>query len=151
MKFEKFLKGVGTHGKTLTRDNGDNWLLSGGVGMKIPTGVTNLLGSTIEKPNKYFNEILGADTTDDILNLSEAVLFDPTGKSGDIVRVFETEMGDRVGIWNTDYGLLEKSDILTYLEVEDENNEGETKTIKLIVVLGFDQEIKGFITGTQRI
>ena len=45
MKFEKFLKGCGTHGQILTRKNGDRWLICGGVGMKVPNGVVNLLGS----------------------------------------------------------------------------------------------------------
>lgn len=44
MKFEKFLKGVGTHGEVVTRVNGEKWLVCGGVGMVIPKGVDTLLG-----------------------------------------------------------------------------------------------------------
>lgn len=154
MKFEKFLKGVGTHGSVIERNNGEKWLVCETVGMKIPKGVTNLLGHSYgEKDRVIFNTIIHSDTTDDLLQLTEAVLFDPEGKSGDIVRVFETTLGDRVGIYNADYGLLEKKDVLTYLEIEvdDPDHEGKVKTVKYIVVLDHANEIQGFITGTQKI
>ena len=51
MKFEKFLKGCGTHGQIVTRSNVDKWLVCGGVGMRVPRGVVNLLGSG-EAPEK---------------------------------------------------------------------------------------------------
>lgn len=41
----------------------------------------------------------------------------------DIIRVFETELGDRIGIFNQSYGFLEKKDVLTYLEIEDDSDE----------------------------
>ena len=158
MKFEKFLKGVGTHGQILERENGDKWLVCGGVAMKIPKGVDNLLGSKSDTDSEpVFSALFGADTSDDVLTLKESLLFDPEGKAGDIVRVFETELGDRVGIYNGDFGLLEKKDVLTYLEVEipaeykgDEIVEDE-KTVKYIAVLNRALEVQGFITGTHRI
>ena len=68
MKFEKFLKGCGTHGQILTRDNGDQWLVCSGVGMKVPLGVVNLLGSgeVTDKVKKLVEGLIGADTDDKV-------------------------------------------------------------------------------------
>ena len=150
MKFEKFLKGCGTHGETFTRENGDNWLVCEGVAMKVPKGVKNLLGIANKDTEPIFSALFGTDTTDDILYLKEALLKNPEGKTGDIIRVFKTENGDRVGIYNGDFGLIEKKDLLTYLEIEvpGENEDDDPTTIKYIVVLDpRNKEIIGFITG----
>lgn len=160
MKFEKFLKSVGAYGRVFERTNGDKWLVCDGVGMKIPTGVLELLGGgkvDHDMGKAVINAVISADTADDILHLSKAVLFDRDGKSGDICRVFETELDieletHKVGIWNKEYGLLEKKDILTYLEIEDYPDEhGDVKTVKYIVVLDEHGETIGFIAGTYKI
>lgn len=158
MKFEKFLKGVGTHGEIVTRANGDNWLVCGGVAMRVPRGVNNLLGTNNKDVEPVFMALLNADTSDDTLVLKEALLKDPEGKAGDIIRIFETDLGERVGIYNADFGLIEKKDLLTYLEIEvpaeyegDEVIEDE-KVIKYIVILDRNtKETIGFITGIQNI
>ena len=51
MKFEKFLKSVGTHGEVITVNEVEKWLVCDGVGIRIPKGVDNLLGVT--KSNEY--------------------------------------------------------------------------------------------------
>lgn len=150
MKFEKFLKGCGTHGETFTRENGDNWLICEGVAMRVPKGVKNLLGIANKDTEPVFSALFGTDTTDDVLKLKEALLRDAEGKAGDIIRVFETDLGDRVGIYNGEFGLIEKKDLLTYLEIEvpGEKEEDEPTTIKFIVVLDpKTKETIGFITG----
>jgi len=141
MKFEKFFKSVGTHGQIVKRSESDSWLLCGGVSMRIPRGVNNL-GVSVD-PDPLFNAIVSSVSDDDFLVLKEAILPYPDGKANDIVRVFETDLGDRVGISNRDFGLLEKSDRPTYLEVEDENN----ITHKILVVRDFDDNVIGYITG----
>ena len=158
MKFEKFLKDVGTHGEIVKRENGDNWLVCGGVAMRVPKGVNNLLGTNNKDAELIFNTVMDADTKDDTLKLKEALLRNPEGKAGDIIRVFETELGERVGIYNTNFGLLERKDLLTYLEIEiPAEYEGdklieEEKTVKYIVVLNRNTlETIGFITGIQNI
>lgn len=158
MKFEKFLKDVGTHGEIVTRENGDNWLVCGGVAMKVPNGVNNLLGTNNKDVEPVFTALMNADTKDDTLVLKEALLRNPEGKAGDIIRVFETDLGERVGIYNADFGLLEKKDLLTYLEIEiPAEYEGdkvieEEKTVKYIVVLNNKTlETIGFITGIKNI
>lgn len=151
MKFEKFFKSVGTHGLIVKKSESESWLLCGGVGMLIPTGVNNL-GVSVD-PEPLFRAIVNSEPDDDYLELEEAILRDPEGKANDIIRVFETDIGDRVGIWNKEYGLLEKKDRLTYLEVEadDSNREGETIVSKIVVVRDYDDNVIGFITGIDNV
>lgn len=148
MKFEKFFKMAGTHGCIVKRFEAENWLVCGGVGMRIPEGVNNL--GVSQDPDQVFNAIMHSDTGADVLALKEAILRDPEGKANDIIRVFETELGDRIGIFNANYGLLEKKDVLTYLEIEDDSEE-DVKTLKYLVVLDYTGEIVGFINGSETI
>lgn len=151
MKFEKFLKSVGTHGMIVKNSDSDSWLLCEGLGMPIPTGV-NALGVSVT-PEPLFKAIVNSEPEDDYLHLVEAVLREPDGKANDIIRVFETDLGERVGIRNKAYGFLEKSDRLTYLEVEadDPDHEGETMISKIMVVRNYPGDVIGFITGVDAI
>lgn len=142
MKFEKFFKSVGTHGLIVKKSEAVSWLLCGGVGMRIPVGVNNL-GVSVD-PEPLFNAIVNSEPDDDYLDLVKAILDDPEGKANDIIRIFETDVGDKVGIWNKEYGLLEKKDRLTYLEIEDDKT---GITSKIIVVRDYDGDVIGFITG----
>ena len=141
MKFEKFLKSVGTHGYVCARDNGDKWLVCGGVGMKIPTGVDNLLGhiGTPEKVKNFVESIVYADT-DDRVYLTRAKI-EKDGKASDIIRVFGDGLNIEVGIVNAAFGLLEKSDVnLAEVEIEEENT-------KYLLILDSADEVIGFIQG----
>ena len=147
MKFEKFLKGCGTHGQLLELANGDKWLVCGGVGMKVPKGVVNLLGSgeAGDKTKKIIEAIVKADT-DDKVDLIRATL-PADGKASDIVRVFGDKLDIEVGIYNSDFGLLEKADInLAEVEIEDDD-----KDTKYLLVLNSEDEVIGFIQGVKNI
>lgn len=157
MKFEKFLKGCGTHGFVVNRENGDKWLVCGGVGMKIPTGVVNLLGAgeVSEKARKILETIVKADT-DDRVQLSAAYL-PADGKASDIVRIFGDAYNDNeIGIRNADFGLLEKRDVLlAYLEIEDDDIEDDLdndfgEVTRYLLVLDPAEEVVGFITGVKK-
>lgn len=151
MKFEKFLKQTGTHGTVIERNESEKWLVCGGVGMIIPRGVDNLLGTSTDSEYASIVDVLTNTELDDPVNLKEAILLDPTGNAKAIYRVFETYLGDTVGITNADYGLLEKSDLLGYGEIEAENAETkETETIKYLLVYDYDGSIVGFITGSNK-
>lgn len=147
MKFEKFLKGCGTHGQILERENGDKWLVCGGVGMKVPAGVVNLLGSgeVGEKTKKILEAIVKADT-DDKVSLTRATI-PADGKAGDIVRVFGDDLDIEVGIHNADFGLLEKADV-NLAEVEIEDDDIDTK---YLLVLDREDQVIGFIQGVQKL
>ena len=142
MKFEKFFKSVGTHGLIVKESNGTPWLVCAGVGMRIPEGVNNL-GVSVD-PTPVFSAIVSSEPDGDFLGLKDAILPTPDGKAKDIIRVFETLLGDRVGICNADFGLLEKSDRLTYLEVEDDET---MVTAKFAVVRDHADEVIGYING----
>lgn len=146
MKFEKFFKSVGTHGMIVKKSSVESWLLCDGVGMRIPEGVNNL-GVSVD-PTPVFNIIVNSVPDDDYLSLEKAILTEADGKANDIIRIFETDVGERVGIWNKQYGLLEKKDRLTYLEIEDD----ETGiTSKIMVVRDHTNDAIGFITGADYI
>lgn len=157
MKFEKFLKSCGTHGFVVNRDNGDKWLVWGGVGIFIPTGVVNLLGAgeVSEKVRKILETIVKADT-DDRVQLSAAYL-PADGKASDIVRIFGDAYNDNeIGIHNADFGLLEKRDVLlAYLEIEDDDIEDDLdndfgEVTRYLLVLDPAKEVIGFITGVKK-
>lgn len=147
MKFEKFLKGCGTHGQIVNRENGDKWLVCGGVGMKVPVGVVNLLGSgeVGEKTKKIVEALVKADTDDKVSLMRATIPAD--GKANDIVRIFEDGLDIEVGIHNGDFGLLEKGDInLAEVEIEDEGME-----VKYLLVLDREDVVIGFIQGVNNI
>lgn len=144
MKFEKFLKGCGTHGQIYKRDNGESWLICSGVGMLIPHGVDNLLGvgEVPEKVKKIVEAIIKADTSDKV-ELTRAIV-SADGKANDIIRIFGDDLFVEVGICNADYGLLEKADInLAELEIEDDDGIEE----RYLLVLDFNDTVIGFIKG----
>lgn len=148
MKFEKFLKGCGTYGQILERANGDKWLVCCGVGMRVPVGVVNLLGTgeVGEKTKTIVEALITADTDDKVVLQRAIVKAD--GKAGDIVRIFGDGFGTEVGICNADFGLLEKSDVfLAEVEIEDENDD----ITKYLLVLDRDDEVIGFIAGVLNI
>ena len=151
MKFEKFLKSVGTHGEVISISENEKWLVCGGVGMVIPRGVDNLLGIAKTQDYASIAHALAYAEFDDPLKLVQAVLLDPTGNAKAIYRIFESTMGDTVGICNEDYGLLEKKDRLGYCEIEvPETEEKEAVTLKFVVVYDPAGRVQGFITGSDK-
>lgn len=148
MKFEKFLKMTGAYGQIVTRENGDRWLVCGGVGMKVPTGVVNLLGTgeAPEKINVLVNGLINADVDDKVL-LSRAIV-SADGKAKDIVRVFSDGLDIEVGICNSDFGLIEKADV-NIAEVEIEESEDNNLDGKYLVIMDRDDEVIGFIQGVK--
>lgn len=149
MKFEKFLKAVGTHGEIVTVGEYDKWLVCDGVGMLIPRGVDNLLGEAKDSEYASIVHALAYVEMDEPLTLSKAVLLDPTGNAAAIYRVFTSDLGSVIGITNTDYGFLEKSDRLGYQDIEVPTADLEaTTTVKFMVVYNPSGQAIGYITGS---
>lgn len=156
MKFEKFLKSVGTHGIVYTRNESEKWLVCGGVGMVIPRGVQQILGSEYKSEYASIIDVISTQAYDDPLRLTRAVLREADGKASDIYRVFNTTLDEEIGIINADYGLIERKDLLSYMDIEiDTDEEGnplpveDCKTVKYMLVFNQKGEIQGFITGSQ--
>jgi hypothetical protein len=96
-------------------------------------------------------DVLADAEYDDPLTLKEAVIFNPSGNANSIYRVFESEFGDRVGIINADFGLLEKKDLLGYGEIElPAEEDKEALTVKYVLVYEPNGTIQGFITGSDK-
>lgn len=151
MKFKKFLKECSTYGEVINVSEDENWLVCCGVGMLIPRGVNNLLGTKEnEDKSSIIYTLLNADF-DDELYLKKAILLDPTGNAKQIYRVFESELGEKIGITNSNYGLLEKSDRLGYCEVVIPATEDkEERIVKYILVFDCSGTVlQGFIAGSQ--
>ena len=138
MKFKKFCESVTPYGQIVKLDNGDDWLIGGCVGMKIPTGVVNILGSGVasEIVKGLVYDLTHADTGERVY-LTDAVLLAPDGKAADIIRCF----GD-AKITNKAYGLLEKGDtkLAVAIAVDDELYEH-----KYLLVLDRENNVCGFI------
>lgn len=142
MKFEKFVKRVGVHGK-IVRNGDEAWLICNGVGMLVPEGVKPF--GDVNEPNDLIKAILKADIEDDELSLFRASLPYADSKPSEIVRVFKTELDDEIGISNENFGLIEKNDRLVYLEIETSENNTE----KFILVTDrVGNKIIGFISET---
>ena len=147
MKFEKFLKSVGTHGKVVSLNESEKWLVCDGVGMVIPRGVDNLLGRDAAQDDSIVRTLAYAEN-DELLELTKAVILEPAGNAKAIIRVFESTLGSTVGICNADYGFLEKKDRLGYCEVEiPETEDKAAETEKFIVVFDNSDHVVGFING----
>ena len=142
MKFEKFVKRVGVHGK-IVRNGDDAWLICNGVGMLVPDGVKPF--GDVKEPNDLIKAILKADIEDDELSLFRASLPYADSKPAEIVRVFKTDLDDEIGIRNENFGLIEKDDRLVYLEIETSEDNVE----KFILVTDrVGDKIIGFISET---
>lgn len=141
MKFSKFFKRTDARGHIVTTKTGDKWLMCDNVAMLVPPGV-NCLGADITEAKPMFEAIVTADTEDDILELYRAEL-PADGKSKDIVRIFKTENADEIRITNADFGLLDRSDRLVYLEIEDDVE----SHVFVLVTDRTGDEILGFIEG----
>ena len=142
MKFEKFVKRVGVHGK-IVRNGDDAWLICNGVGMLVPEGVKPF--GDVKEPNDLIKAILKADIEDDELSLFRASLPYADSKPAEIVRVFKTDLDDEIGIRNENFGLIEKDDRLVYLEIETSEDNVE-KFILITDRVG--NKIIGFISET---
>lgn len=147
MKFEKFYKAIGTHGTIVEFDNGEKWLIGDNVGMVVPAGV-NTLGIKADV-TAILKAIAESDEDDfDALILTAAEL-KPDGKAKDIVRIFETYYDEKtVSIRNDQFGLLEKSDKLSYLEIDipvPDSEDAIVKTEKYMIVRNLGNNIIGYI------
>lgn len=134
MKFQKFVKALGSDGIVYNRKNGEQWLASERVFMKIP------------------EDIINYDSFTNPCDLTRAVMPYADGVIKDCVRIYETEDRlSKVAIDNGSYALIERSDTVemyAQFDTKTETSEGKALVIKHLADLLHDEEVIGLIFPT---
>lgn len=144
MKFKKFVKSLGADGVLYNRSNGERWLTSGSIFMKVPEDIRTVTACDSAEMPSLIEDIINYDTFSQPCALVEAVMPVPDGVIKDCVRIFATENGiDKTAIANDGYALIERGDIVEKYVTEKIS----ALVIKIPVDL-VDEEIVGVILRT---
>lgn len=135
MKFQKFVKSLCSDGIVYNRKNGERWLASERVFMKIPEDIRSVTCADIADMPDFAENIIKYDSFTDPCDLSKAVMPYADGVIKDCVRIYATEgKQNKVAIDNSSYALLERKDIVEmfvkYNSAEEEISEGKALVIK---------------------
>lgn len=153
MKFQKFVKSLGSDGIIYVRKNEERWLASGMVYVKIPDKIKSITASDILPMPEAVEQIINYDCFTDPCMLHRAIMPEADGAIKDCIRVFATENSQNtVAISNPDYTLLERKDIVEmYVKVdaETESSEGKALVIKESVSALEDPVTVGIIFPTE--
>lgn len=134
MKFQKFVKSLGSDGIIYVRKNEERWLASGTVFMKIPEGIRSITANEILPMPDFVESVINYDSFTDPCELHKAIMPTPTGAIRDCIRIYATENAlNTIAICNNDYSLIEKKDqVEMYVRVDaaNETTEGKALVIK---------------------
>ena len=109
MKFKKFVKSLGADGILYVRENGDRWLSSGSIFMKVPEDIRTVTACDSASMLSLIENIINYDTFSQPCELVEAVMPVADGVIKDCVRIFATENSiDKTAICNDGYALIER-------------------------------------------
>lgn len=147
MKFKKFVKSLGADGILYVRENGDRWLSSGSIFMKVPEDIRTVTAcdSASMLSLSLIENIINYDSFSQPCELVEAVMPVADGVIKDCVRIFATENGiDKTAVCNDGYALIERGDIVEMFVDEKIS----ALVIKRLVDL-VDEEIVGVILRTE--
>lgn len=152
MKFQKFVKALGSDGIVFNRKNGERWLASDRVFMKIPEDIRSITASEITDMPDSVEGIINFDSFTDPCELHKAVMPHADGVIKDCVRIYATENAlNTVAIDNSSYALIERKDIVEMFckyNSDDETSEGEALVIKRPSDFTSDEEVVGLIFPT---
>lgn len=152
MKFQKFVKAIGSDGIVFNRKNGERWLASDRVFMKIPEDIRSITASEITDMPDSVEGIINFDSFTDPCELHKAVMPYADGVIKDCVRIYATENAlNTVAIDNSSYALIERKDIVEMFckyNSDDETSEGKTLVIKRPSDFTSDEEVVGLIFPT---
>lgn len=113
MKFKKFVKSLGADGVLYVRNNGDRWLSSGSIFMKVPEDIRTVTACDSADMPSMIEDIINYDTFSQPCELVEAIMPVADGVIKDCVRIFATENGiDKTAIANDGYILIERGDMV---------------------------------------
>ena len=147
MKFEKFLKNVGTRGIIVNSTKYGKFLLFGNVMLRIPDGVNIMASFTKIMPE--WQETIFRDFRDGYITeaeLTDAALPTPDATPSQIKRIFEDAYDGRIAIDNKTFGVIERSD-RTYIYPEDyeDNNNANVSALLVTTGHGDDETITGIV------
>ena len=109
MKFQKFVKSLGSEGIIYVRKNEERWLASGSVFMKIPEKIRSITASDILPMPEAVEKIINYESFTDPCVLHRAVMPEADGVIKDCIRIYATENAlNTVAISTTDYTLIER-------------------------------------------
>lgn len=145
MKFKKFVKSLGADGILYVRENGDRWLSSGSIFMKVPEDIRTVTACDSARMLSLIENIINYDTFSQPCELVEAVMPVADGVIKDCVRIFATENGiDKTAICNDGYALIERGDIVEMFVDEKISALVIKRPVDLV-----DEEIVGVILRTE--
>lgn len=145
MKFKKFVKSLGADGILYVRENGDRWLSSGSIFMKVPEDIRTVTACDSVSMLPLIENIINYDTFSQPCELVEAVMPVADGVIKDCVRIFATENGiDKTAICNDGYALIERGDIVEMFVDEKISALVIKRPVDLV-----DEEIVGVILRTE--
>lgn len=145
MKFKKFVKSLGADGILYVRENGDRWLSSGSIFMKVPEDIRTVTAYDSASMLSLIENIINYDTFSQPCELVEAVMPVADGVIKDCVRIFVTENGiDKTAICNDGYALIERGDIVEMFVDEKISALVIKRPVDLV-----DEEIVGVILRTE--
>ncbi len=150
MKFQKFVKGLGSEGTIFVRKNEERWLASTSVFMKIPDNIRSITAHDIVPMPEAIENIINYEAFTDPCELHRAIMPFPSAAIKDCIRVFATENAlVKLPVRNNDYALIERGDCVEmYVKTnaEDETSEGKALVIKEYPIRpGEDAELVGII------
>lgn len=150
MKFQKFVKSIGSEGVVYKRKNGELWLASENVFMKIPEDIRSITCEDIADMPEFIDDIIKYDSFTEPCELRKAIMPYADGGIKDCVRIYATSGNVfKMAIDNTSYSLIERRDIV---EMFVHSSEDEEKSGKALVVkrydTGDDEEVIGLIFRT---
>lgn len=145
MKFKKFVKSLGADGILYVRENGERWLSSGSIFMKVPEDIRTVTACDSAEMLSLVENIINYDFFTQPCMLVEAVMPVPDGVIKDCVRIFATENGiDKTAISNDGYALIERGDMVEMYVDEKISAVVIKRPVDLV-----DEEIVGVILRTE--
>lgn len=145
MKFKKFVKSLGADGILYVRENGERWLSSGSIFMKVPEDIRIVTACDSAEMLSLVENIINYDSFTQPCMLVEAVMPVPDGVIKDCVRIFATENGiDKTAISNDGYALIERGDMVEMYVDEKISAVVIKRPVDLV-----DEEIVGVILRTE--
>lgn len=145
MKFKKFVKSLGADGILYVRENGERWLSSGSIFMKVPEDIRTVTACDSAEMLSLVENIINYDSFTQPCMLVEAVMPVPDGVIKDCVRIFAIENGiDKTAISNDGYALIERGDMVEMYVDEKISAVVIKRPVDLV-----DEEIVGVILRTE--